>query len=217
MSRKIQITIILVCCVVMAAMIAPKVKQMLQPKTPATPEVEDDEYVDIDEILKEDPETLVEHEPEFYVTQPEAKDYNGEVDGVPANLQGYIDSGWLPELDSIIPGMTLEYVDKVETQYANEDIWAIIHYKNTDTATTVYSDSNAGIYAADTCNYYGSDYPMVYFNNGVPNNSEQLYEIYIEECSEFWDYCVSDYKEGDPTCTFKDVETGEELTFNVGE
>ena len=88
----------------------------------------------------------------------------------------------------------------------------IVGFKNTDAEEHIYiSNSEESDYMYNgIANKYGSDYSVVYFNNGVPSNSEDIYDKLYEEgiSSELF---TSDYTTGDTVNLIS--KNGEEVTI----
>ena len=125
--------------------------------------------------------------------------------------------------NSMLPwNVTAELMSCEKTEFGTQ-----IRYKasNTD-AIAIYdidSEQHMGenyyhpdyeyLYADSGWNQYGSDYPVVYFVNGVPENNEEIYNK-IYEYSIGGSYLETDYIEGD-SCVLTDVETGEVFTISL--
>lgn len=96
---------------------------------------------------------------------------------------------------------TVDNMCSVYINFANTDLVAIYTVDLTDGALAVPVDFPIV--------KYGSDYCPVYFANGVPANSERVYEYIMNNLD--WDVYVTDYMQGGP-CVLTDSEGN---TFEV--
>lgn len=88
--------------------------------------------------------------------------------------------------------------------------------KNTDVVTSVEFDNvfNPGeTNFLDVCNIYGSDYCWVFWNNGVPANSMDYYEM-IFNAQVPWGQYETDYVPGESELVLRNVK-GEVFTVEV--
>lgn len=83
-------------------------------------------------------------------------------------------------------------------------------YDNTDVVTYLLRSSpNAEFEYMGFNNRYGSDFSIVYFENGVPSNSQQIYELMNSNEVPISNY-TTDYKEGDFDISFYGLSDDEE-------
>ncbi len=110
----------------------------------------------------------------------------------------FVPSYWIPE--------AIDVIDKT-TGTRNY----VYRYKNTDLVFMLIKDMGTGeIRPFDACNWYGSSFANIYFENGVPSNSQQIYDALYEQ-DVLSDMYVSDYAEGDSTINLFDATTEEVL------
>ena len=89
----------------------------------------------------------------------------------------------------------------------------IVGCKNTDLVCIAYSDDYENWEYLDCTNYVGSDYPVVYWINGIPDNNEEWYSMLLN-LDEWPGELVSDY-DGGNECTFVNNVTGNEYTLTL--
>lgn len=215
--KRVKDLAIIVCCVVLiivcviACIFMHSIYSNLQQNTA---EVQIDDTPEEDS--SEDTETVVSYglpkDERYYI------DENGDIqlyDIIPSTEEFYTD---VPEeaveyfehiIDTVVASTMDEYEEKCghELIYSSMDLsydvngvgYAIYHFKNTDlvlASSFDFSFSESEFYPYAVGNLYGSDYSVIYFTNGLPDNSKELYEIMYDQGTH-WDYYTTDYAGGD--------------------
>jgi hypothetical protein len=83
----------------------------------------------------------------------------------------------------------------LENCYYKDDIEVyVFNVRNTDMCCYCEVKDGNIIFISSVTNRYGSSYPCVYFKQGVPSNSKQIYDTLLED----WGYVegTTDYTEG---------------------
>ncbi|MCI7523532.1 zinc ribbon domain-containing protein [Roseburia hominis] len=114
--------------------------------------------------------------------------------------------------------ISCEEIDcETEIRYkaSNTDAVAIYSIRDEHTTEGYYHPDYEYLYADSGWNEYGSDYPVIYFFNGVPSNNEEIYNK-IYEYHLGGNYYETDYELGN-VCTLRNVETGEDFTISLAE
>ena len=92
--------------------------------------------------------------------------------------------------------------------FNNSDLTYVI-YKN-------FKETESEAELGDLCNKYGSDYCNVYFDNGLPSNSKELYEIISNWYPDLAGrYFHTSYKEGDSQLDLDEYNKGEEYSIKL--
>lgn len=102
----------------------------------------------------------------------------------------------IPGEKEIFDDMFIRYSFSIE----NTDLIFYVEYNTAD------DDGNTDYVFSEVANKYGTDYSTVYFNNGVPVNSLEIYEELNEVT--FISTFTTDYVDG-TTCSLTDVYSGE--------
>lgn len=188
--------------------------------------VSEPEEVAVVDIIQDDdivPDTWtdglgVEQEP--LTTEPPMRIAEGvSLEGIPDTHKYFIANCWsiyMKDQEPVTwPKVPLEAYVR-DLRYDVTECYVTIGFENTD-CTVVFTISLHEEYNiewwSDFGNRFGTDYPVVYFTNGVPSNSKEIYEKMYEELELFPYGCFSDYKEGDTI--FRMTYDGGEYSTNI--
>lgn len=109
----------------------------------------------------------------------------------------------LSELTGVFPGITLQ-CDDVETA----DGVMYYYYKNTD-ACAIQTDGDYTV-----INRYGREYPMIYFEHGIPEQAVNIYNTCLNNNIPAEIY-TSDFKDGDTECKLQNVVSNDTVSIPV--
>lgn len=150
-----------------------------------------------------------------YMIMPVQKDVaqdSGMIDPQSIEVQDSIPDSiktLLPPTDNMYPGITLTFKNIQVDTYDDYKTYTI-NYENTDTIDMVfiYNDPNTEDFAVRQ-NKYTSEYPNIYFYNGIPSNAEDIYTACV--AAGYYDIYMTNYVEGDSEVQLIDAITGETL------
>lgn len=98
--------------------------------------------------------------------------------------------------------------------YENGMVEYTVGFRNTDARliATRFPEGETDFEFLDITNIYGSDYSIIIFDNGVPENSQDIYNAMYDQDIDI-DIYRSDYVAGNTVNLF--TGTGETITFNL--